>query len=198
MSLRFASIPVCQSKQYFLPGESKGCFVFPRSLMRAIFYNIRGDFMSKTIAVLSDTHGLLRPEVLDRIAGCDVIIHGGDINKPAILDELKQLAPLYVVRGNNDKEWAEGMPETLTFQIEDVHFFTVHNKKFVPKDLPGIDIVVFGHSHKYFEETIDSRLWLNPGSCGKRRFDQEITFAIMTIDGKAVQVEKVVIPHPKK
>lgn len=154
--------------------------------------------MSKTIAVLSDTHGLLRPEVLDRIAGCDVIIHGGDINKPAILDELKQLAPLYVVRGNNDKEWAEGMPETLTFQIEDVHFFTVHNKKFVPKDLPGIDIVVFGHSHKYFEETIDSRLWLNPGSCGKRRFDQEITFAIMTIDGKAVQVEKVVIPHPKK
>lgn len=154
--------------------------------------------MSKTIAVLSDTHGLLRPEVLDRIAGCDVIIHGGDINKPAILDELKQIAPLYVVRGNNDKEWAEGMPETLTFQIEDVHFFMVYNKKFVPKDLPGIDVVIFGHSHKYFEETIDGRLWLNPGSCGKRRFDQEITFAIMTIDGKAVQVEKIVIPHPKK
>lgn len=154
--------------------------------------------MPKTIAVLSDTHGLLRPEVLDQIAGCDAIIHGGDINKPAILDELKQIAPLYVVRGNNDKEWAEGMPETLTFQIEDVHFFMVHNKKFVSKDLPGIDVVVFGHSHKYFEETIDGRLWLNPGSCGKRRFDQEITFAIMTIDGKAVQVEKIVIPHPKK
>ena len=154
--------------------------------------------MPKTIAVLSDTHGLLRPEVLDQIAGCDAIIHGGDINKPAILDELKQIAPLYVVRGNNDKEWAEGMPETLTFQIEDVHFFMVHNKKFVPKGLPGIDVVVFGHSHKYFEETIDGRLWLNPGSCGKRRFDQEITFAIMTIDGKAVQVEKIVVPHPKK
>ena len=151
--------------------------------------------MAKRIAVLSDTHGLLRPEVLDAIAGCDAIIHGGDINKPEIIDRLKEIAPVYVVRGNNDKEWAEHLPVTLTFQIEDCRFFLVHNKKEVPKTLTGIDAVIFGHSHRYFEQVIDGRLWLNPGSCGKRRFDQEITFAILTVEGKTVSTEKISIPH---
>ena len=98
-----------------------------------------------------------------------------------------------MVRGNNDKEWAEHIPATLTFQIEDCRFFLVHNKKEVPKTLTGIDAVIFGHSHKYFEQTIDGRLWLNPGSCGKRRFDQEITLAILTVDGSALSVERIVI-----
>ncbi|MDO5545274.1 MAG: metallophosphoesterase family protein [Eubacteriales bacterium] len=149
--------------------------------------------MAKRIAVLSDTHGLLRPEVLDAISGCDAIIHGGDINKLEILDRLREVAPVYVVRGNNDKEWAENIPATLTFQIEDCRFFLVHNKKEVPKDLTGIDAVIFGHSHKYFEQTIDGRLWLNPGSCGRRRFDQEITLAMLTVEGKAVSVQKITI-----
>lgn len=149
--------------------------------------------MAQRIAVLSDTHGLLRPEVVTAITGCDAIIHGGDINKQEILDRLIQIAPVYVVRGNNDKEWAEHIPVTLTFQIGDCRFFLLHNKKEVPKSLTGIDVVVFGHSHKYSAQTIDGRLWLNPGSCGKRRFDQEITFAIATVDGKAVTVEKVTV-----
>ena len=149
--------------------------------------------MAKRIAVLSDTHGLLRPEVLAAIDGCDAIIHGGDINKPEIIERLQEIAPVYVVRGNNDKEWSEHIPLTLTFQIEDCRFFLVHNKKEVPKDLTGIGAVIFGHSHKYFEKTIDGRLWLNPGSCGKRRFDQEITLAILTVDGSALSAQKVVI-----
>ena len=149
--------------------------------------------MAKRIAVLSDTHGLLRPEVVEAIAGCDAIIHGGDINKPEIIEQLQEIAPVYVVRGNNDKEWAEHIPATLTFQIEDCRFFLVHNKKEVPKTLTGIDAVIFGHSHKYFEENIDGRLWLNPGSCGKRRFDQEITLAILTVDGSTLSAQKVVI-----
>ena len=149
--------------------------------------------MAKRIAVLSDTHGLLRPEVLEAIDGCDAIIHGGDINKPEIIDRLKEIAPVYVVRGNNDKEWAEHLPATLTFQIEDCRFFLVHNKKEVPKDLTGIDTVIFGHSHKYFEQTIDGRLWLNPGSCGRRRFDQEITLAVLTVEGKSASVHKITI-----
>ena len=149
--------------------------------------------MAKRIAVLSDTHGLLRPEVLTAIDGCDAIIHGGDINKPEIIDRLKEIAPVYVVRGNNDKEWAELIPATLTFQIEDCRFFLVHNKKEVPKDLTGIDAVIFGHSHKYFDENIDGRLWLNPGSYGKRRFDQEITLAILTVDGDNLSAQKIVI-----
>lgn len=147
--------------------------------------------MAKRIGVLSDTHGLLRPEVLSALSGCDAIIHGGDINKPEILERLQQIAPVYVVRGNNDKEWAEHLPLTLTFQIEQCRFFLVHNKKQVPQDLTGIDAVIFGHSHKYFAQEIDGRLWLNPGSCGKRRFDQEITLAILTVDGASLSVEKI-------
>ena len=149
--------------------------------------------MAKRIAILSDTHGLLRPEVLDAIAGCDAIIHGGDINKPEIIERLQEIAPVYVVRGNNDKEWAEHIPATLTFQIEGCRFFLVHNKKEVPKILTGIDAVIFGHSHKYFEKIIDGRLWLNPGSCGKRRFDQEITLAILTVDGSTLSAQKILI-----
>ena len=146
------------------------------------------------VAVLSDTHGLLRPEVIQIVTGCDAIIHGGDINNQKILDQLSALAPLYVVRGNNDKEWAEHLPESITVQIEDCVLFVVHNKKFVPPELHGIDAVIFGHSHKYAEQVIDGRPWLNPGSCGKRRFDQEITLAILTINGKELSVEKILIP----
>lgn len=148
----------------------------------------------KRIAVISDTHGLLRPEVIQIVADCDAIIHGGDINNQQILDQLSALAPLYVVRGNNDKEWAEHLPESITVQIEDCAIFVVHNKKFIPSELHGIDAVIFGHSHKYAEQVIDGRLWLNPGSCGKRRFDQEITLAILTINGKELSVEKILIP----
>ena len=147
--------------------------------------------MAKRIGVLSDTHGLLRPEVLSALSGCDAIIHGGDINKPSIVDQLRQYAPLYVVRGNNDKEWAEHLPITLTFQIDQCRFFLVHNKKQVPGDLTGIDAVIFGHSHKYFAQELEGRLWLNPGSCGKRRFDQEITLAILTVDGSSLSAEKI-------
>ena len=149
--------------------------------------------MAKRIAVLSDTHGLLRPEVLTAIDGCDAIIHGGDINKPEIIERLKEIAPVYVVRGNNDKEWADHIPATLTFQIEDCRFFLVHNKKEVPKTITGIDAVIFGHSLRYSEQEIDGRHWLNPGSCGKRRFDQEITLAILTVDGSTLSAKKVVI-----
>ena len=151
----------------------------------------------KRIIVLSDTHGLLRPEVLEYLSQANIIIHGGDVNTPAIVDKLRECAPLYIVRGNNDKEWAAGLPLSLTFTIEGVRFFLVHNKKDVPADLSDADVVIYGHSHKYSCEERSGVLWLNPGSCGRRRFDQEITFAIMTVDNGHAQVEKVVIPHEK-
>lgn len=152
----------------------------------------------KRIIVLSDTHGLLRPEVLQHLFQADVIIHGGDINTQAIVGKLKEYAPLYIVRGNNDKEWAENLPRSLTFTIEGVRFFLVHNKKDIPPDLSNADVVIYGHSHKYVCEERDDVLWLNPGSCGRRRFDQEITFAVMTATDGHVQVEKIVIPHEKR
>ncbi|WP_425756631.1 metallophosphoesterase family protein [Ihubacter sp. rT4E-8] len=149
--------------------------------------------MATKIGIISDTHGLLRPEVLDALESCDCIIHGGDINRQEIIDALQEIAPLYVVRGNNDKEWAEHLPHHLVFVIEGCRFFLVHNKKDVPKNLEDVDVVVFGHSHKYFQQSVDGRLWLNPGSCGKRRFDQEITFAVMTVEGRNTVVEKIAI-----
>lgn len=152
----------------------------------------------KRIIILSDTHGLLRPEVLEYLSQADIIIHGGDINTQAIVDKLREYAPLHIVRGNNDKEWAEELPHSLTFAIEEVSFFLVHNKKDIPADLSGVDVVIYGHSHKYACEERDGVLWLNPGSCGRRRFDQEITFDVMTVDSGQIQVEKVVIPHEKK
>lgn len=152
----------------------------------------------KHIIILSDTHGLLRPEVLEYLTQADAIIHGGDINTPAIVDRLREYAPLHIVRGNNDKEWAEKLPQSLTFNIEGIRIFLVHNKKDVPADLSDIDMVIYGHSHKFAREERNGVLWLNPGSCGRRRFDQEITFAVMNIDAGHLQVEKVVIPHETK
>ena len=127
------------------------------------------------LAILSDTHGLLRPEVAEHLKTADAIVHGGDINRQAIVDELRQYAPLYVVRGNNDKEWAAAIPHQLTFTL-----------------------VVFGHSHKYLQEERGGRLWLNPGSCGPRRFHQEITMMMAELTDGGIQVEKITIPHDTK
>ena len=152
----------------------------------------------KRVIVLSDTHGLLRPEVLAYLPQADAIIHGGDINTRAIVDKLREYAPLYIVRGNNDKQWAEDLPHSLTFTIEGIRFFLAHNKKDIPPDLSDTDVVIYGHSHKSACAERDGVLWLNPGSCGRRRFDQEITFAIMMAADGHVQVEKAVIPHEKR
>ena len=87
------------------------------------------------IGILSDTHGLLRPEVLEALRGCSAILHGGDINRPDILESLGEMAPVYVVRGNNDGEWAGKLPETVSLTLYGVRFFMVHNKKGIPKDM---------------------------------------------------------------
>lgn len=147
------------------------------------------------LAILSDTHGLLRPQVVDYLKTADVILHGGDINRQSIVDELRHYAPLYVVRGNNDKEWAEALPHDLRITLGGVRFFMVHNKKELPSDLTDVDVVLFGHSHKYLQEEKDGLLWLNPGSCGPRRFHQEITLMMAHVEDGKITVERVLIPH---
>ena len=147
------------------------------------------------IAILSDTHGLLRPEVVEHLKTADAILHGGDINSQSIVHELRQYAPVYMVRGNNDKAWAESIPHHLTVTLDGLTFTMVHNKKEVPQDLDRVDVVVFGHSHKYLQKESGGILWLNPGSCGPRRFHQEITMMMAEVSGGTIRVEKITIPH---
>ena len=147
------------------------------------------------LAILSDTHNLLRPQVLEQLKGVDAILHGGDCSKQSVLDTLKQYAPLYVVRGNNDKEWAEDLPHDLTLTLGGKTFYMVHKKAEIPRELPQVDAVIYGHSHKYAQEYRDGILYLNPGSCGPRRFHQEITMAKLTIQNGSMKIEKILIPH---
>ena len=133
--------------------------------------------------------------MLELLQNVDAILHAGDINSQAVVDKLVSFAPLYVVRGNNDKDWAEAIPHDLIVTLEGVRFYMVHNKKDVPADLAGADVVVFGHSHKYSEERLGNVLWLNPGSCGPRRFHQEITLMRAQVSGGSIRVEKILIPH---
>ena len=149
--------------------------------------------MATKIGIVSDTHGLLRPEVVEILKTCDCILHGGDVHKPELLDVLRPLANIYVVRGNNDKEWAKNLSQSLRFTIDGVEFFMVHDKRNVARNLGNAQVVIFGHSHKYFEQVIDGRLWLNTGSCGRRRFGGELSMAVMTIEHGTYQVEKIIL-----
>lgn len=148
----------------------------------------------KQIAIISDTHGLLREHVIAELAEADCSIHAGDIDTPSIVESIRQFGETYMVRGNNDKEWAEALPKSITVTIEGVRFFIVHDKKDIPKCLTNVDVVVYGHSHKYSAEIVKGVLFLNPGSCGKRRFDLEITMCRMTVEAGHYRYEKVMIP----
>ena len=155
------------------------------------------------VGILSDTHDLLRPEVIDALQGCDYILHGGDISSRKILDQLEQIAPVKAVRGNNDKEWAEQLPLFLDFELGGLRIYMTHKKKDLPKDLTAYDLVIYGHSHQYvsdWQEPVGKNrtLLFNPGSCGPRRFVQPITMAILRIDPDGWDIKQIQIPHPAK
>ena len=160
--------------------------------------------MTVKIGILSDTHNLLRREVLSALEGCSCILHGGDISSQVILDQLETIAPVKVVRGNNDKEWAEHIPAFLDFELEGLRVCMAHQKKHLPRDLEQYDLAVFGHTHHYVSEWVDHpgstrrTLLLNPGSCGPRRFHQPITLCILRIDEAGFTAERTEIPHQKK
>lgn len=145
------------------------------------------------IAVLSDTHGLLRPEIKEILKGCQVIFHGGDINSQKILEKLKEIAPVYAVRGNADKEWAKGLPGELEVTLFGLRIYMVHNKKHKKADISDVDLFICGHSHKYEEKEENGVYWLNPGSCGPRRFKLPVTMAVVTVQEStgSFQVEKI-------
>lgn len=147
----------------------------------------------KKIAIISDTHGLLREEVKEILKEADLIIHAGDINTRDIVNELQTYAPLYIVQGNNDTSWACDLPKSIMVTIEGLNFFIVHNKKDIPYGMNGIDVVVYGHSHRYEEKVTEGVYMINPGSCGKRRFDLGVTMAVMEIENKVFHTRKILI-----
>ena len=152
------------------------------------------------IALVSDTHDLVRPELLDLVAGCDAIVHAGDICSQPVLDALAAVAPLTAVRGNNDRgDWAEALPVQTTLAIGGVKIAVVHELRDLRGDpaASGIAVVVSGHSHKPSDEMRDGVRYLNPGSAGPRRFRLPVAAAMLTIgENGALSVESVRLVEP--
>jgi len=136
------------------------------------------------VGVISDTHGLLRPEALVALKGCERIIHAGDIGKPEVLEHLAAIAPLFVVRGNNDQSapWADSLPDLLRLDLNGWRTLLVHDMADVPHVLDeDIKLVITGHSHKPLIQWRGETLYLNPGSAGPRRFKLPVTLALLEV-----------------
>lgn len=136
------------------------------------------------IGLISDTHGLLRPQATAFLHGCDHIIHAGDIGKPQVLDELQAIAPLSAIRGNIDTgTWAEALPDTLDVELAGLRIHVLHDLKQLDRDpaADGIRVVVSGHSHKPLTGERDGVLYINPGSAGPRRFSLPVSAAELMV-----------------
>jgi uncharacterized protein len=148
----------------------------------------------RTVGVISDTHGLLRQEALDALAGSDFIIHAGDIGDVSIVERLRALAPVTVVRGNVAKgRWASGIPQTEVLEVEGTLFYVLHILEELDLDprVAGFHAVVSGHSHRPQIESRDGVVFLNPGSAGPRRFKLPVSVARVRVGGGVIQAELV-------
>ena len=150
----------------------------------------------RRIGVISDTHGLLRPEALQALRRSELIIHGGDIGKAAVLDALRALAPVKAVRGNVDREpWARHLPKTEAFEIDEVGVYVLHDLgeiDLVP-DAAQFTVVVSGHSHQPSIQERHGVLFVNPGSAGPRRFRLPVSIALLHVQGASVEAELVTL-----
>lgn len=148
--------------------------------------------MSTKVGVISDTHGLLRPEVIEVLRTCDYIVHAGDFDNASILEQLEDIAPVAAVRGNNDwSSWASHLPRQLTFTIDGVKFTMAHKREELPWNMQGVKVAVFGHTHQYFEDRALGCLLLNPGSCGWPRYRRELSMATLTLDGGQIRAQRI-------
>jgi uncharacterized protein len=148
------------------------------------------------VGVISDTHGLLRPEAVAALRGSNLIIHAGDVGTPEIIDALKAIAPTFAVRGNVDRgAWAARLPATELVDAGGLTLFMLHDIAELDLDPPtaGFAAVVYGHSHVPKIETRDGVLWLNPGSAGPRRFKLPVTVARVRIAGRRLAPELVTL-----
>ena len=145
------------------------------------------------IGVISDTHGLIRPEALTALRGSDLILHAGDIGSAAVLQALQEIAPVTAIRGNNDTDaWARRIPEVVDVWIEAVNIHMLHSMKDLDADAPvAATVVIAGHSHRPSIERRAQVLYLNPGSAGPRRFKLPVSVATLSISGARVRARIV-------
>ncbi len=149
------------------------------------------------IGLISDTHGLLRPEALAALADSDLLIHAGDIGKPEVVAALKKIAPLVAIKGNNDTDsWARHLPETKKITLGALKLYVIHNVKELSFDpaARGFRVVISGHSHKPVIQTKDNVLFVNPGSAGPRRFKLPICVGKLLVQGETVDAEIIELP----
>jgi putative phosphoesterase len=146
--------------------------------------------------LISDTHGLVRPEALAALKGVELIVHAGDIGKPEVLDALQTIAPVAAIKGNNDRaSWARQIPEILDLDIKNPIRHTtlrvIHNVHDVKTDpaSAGIDVIISGHSHKPAIITRDGVLFVNPGSAGPRRFKLPVTVGLLRLQRAGAEAE---------
>ena len=142
-----------------------------------------------TVGVVSDTHGLVRPEAIEALRGCDVILHAGDIGGSHVLQELGSLAPVIPVRGNVDGGWARLLPERRRLDLGGVSVLVLHDRALIGLDPAeeGLRVVVFGHSHQPLAERRKGVLWFNPGSAGPRRFRLPVSVGRLLIEDGRVR-----------
>ena len=148
------------------------------------------------VGVISDTHGLVRPEVLAALRGVDHIIHAGDIGNPDVLSALKELAPVTAVRGNVDRDpWAHALADTEVLRLEKSTIYVIHNLADMDLDprAAGFSAVIAGHSHQPWNTMKDGVLFFNPGSAGPRRFRLPIALGHLLLEGKSVSGNILII-----
>lgn len=142
------------------------------------------------IGVISDTHGLLRPEALNALRGCELILHAGDVGRPEVLARLREIAPVIAVKGNVDRaEWARELPAREVVEIRGHRIYIVHDLSALDLDpvTAGVTLVVSGHTHKPSVERREGIMFLNPGSAGPRRFTLPTTLARLSVTSTDVQ-----------
>jgi uncharacterized protein len=143
------------------------------------------------IGIISDTHGLLRPEAEQHLAGVDHIVHAGDIARPEIIDTLRRIAPVTAIRGNVDSgEWVHEYSDTKLVRLAGKSIYVLHDLKTLQVDPgAGIDVIISGHSHVSKIDTVGGVLYLNPGSAGRRRFKLPITLATLEVTPEGMRPE---------
>jgi putative phosphoesterase len=148
------------------------------------------------VGLISDTHGLMRPEALDALLGADFIVHGGDIGGREVLDALAAIAPVTAVRGNNDRDaWARALPDTAVLEVGDARVYVIHDIRDLAIDAAaaGMHAVIYGHSHRPSISERNGVVYVNPGSAGPRRFKLPICVGELLVSRRKVRARLVTL-----